>query len=422
MLQELKIAVYLLVARYFRFFARIRLRKWAPRVALITGSNGKTMALHLTEVQLGSAAKYSHHANSAYGICFDILGLKRKSFSPLEWIWLILAAPIAAWKGPYAEKIYIVEADGDRPGEGRFLGSLLRPEVCVWLSVARTHSMLFEKHFKKGGFKSIDETIAHEFGDFARCTSRLVIANTDNALIAQELRETKTDVYKIQENEQLENYTPSTSGTEFKIRGTTYRTPFLLPEETFYAISASVRIAEYFGMQPTSDLSALTMPAGRSSILQGIKHTTIVDSTYNANVDSVVAVVRMVEKISGEKWLVLGDLTEQGGFEKEEHERLANILAKTDAQRIIMVGPRMKKFVLPILRASKRDTVLESFIMPKDALAYLLSALQGNEILVFKGARFLEGIIEHLLLNTADVEKLCRRETIWQLRRKKWGL
>src|SRR3989344_8401576 len=145
MVRKAKNILYFFVASYFRFFARIRLASWKPRIVVITGSNGKTTALHLLETQLGNAAKYSHGANSSFGIPFDILGLKRTTYSPVEWIRLILQAPLRAWSGTYAQKIYVVEADCDRPGEGEFLGSLLRPEVTIWLSTARTHSQNFEK-------------------------------------------------------------------------------------------------------------------------------------------------------------------------------------------------------------------------------------------------------------------------------------
>lgn len=421
MVQQIKTALHFTVARYFRFFARIRLRRWKPHVVLITGSNGKTVCLHLTEAQLGERAKYSHHANSAFGVPFDILGLKRESFSPVEWIWLAFAAPLAAWRKPYDEKIYVVEVDGDRPGEGDFLGSLLRPEVSVCLSVARTHSMLFEKTVDDGPFRSIDEAIAYEFGGFIEHTARLAIVNADNPLITRQLHRTRAKVYEMKEEEQLVSHSVGKDGSEFNIGGTIYRTPFLLPKETFYAIVASVKIAEYFGMQP-GDLSVLTMPPGRSSLFLGIKNTTIVDSSYNANVDSVAAVVRMAEKLQGEKWLVLGDLTEQGGFEKEEHERLAEILCTINLKRIVMVGPRMRAYTKPALEAASFGGVIESFINPKEALEYLVSEIRGGEILVFKGARFLEGIIENLLLDKADAEKLCRREEVWQKRRKNFGL
>ncbi len=421
MLQNLKISLYFLVARYFRFFARIRLKRWNPRVVLITGSNGKTLALNLCELQLGAEAKYSHHANSAFGIAFDILGLRRTSFSPIEWIRLACAAPLHAWRGPHPEKIYVVEADGDRSGEGHFLGSFLSPEVCVWISVARTHSMLFEKRLAKGS-RAIDELIAHEFGDFMTHASRRVIANIDSPLIVQELKRVQVPISELRQSEQLERYAPSIRGTEFTIRGATYRTPHLLPKEAFYAIAASVQIAEYFGKQPTHDLSKLAMPAGRSSVLRGVKNTTIIDSSYNANVSSVAAIVRMAEQLEGERWLILGDLTEQGRFEQEEHERLARLLAQTTFKRIITVGPRMRAFARPVLDASAYSGIVESFINPKEALDYLQTSLSGNEILTFKGARFLEGIIEHLLADPADAAKLCRREPVWQRRRAKWNL
>ena len=60
--------------------------------------------------------------------------------------------------------------------------------------------------------------------------------------------------------------------------------------------------------------------------------------------------------------------------------------------------------------------------MPRQALDYLLKNIIGGETILFKGARFMEGIIEHLLLDKNDIEKLCRREKIWQVRRRAMGI
>ena len=162
------------------------------------------------------------------------------------------------------------------------------------------------------------------------------------------------------------------------------------------------------------------MPPGRSSLFRGFKNTTLLDSSYNADVESVAAILRTAEMISGEKWLVLGDLIEQGKLEQEEHERLARIVATGDFKRTVLVGPRMRKYVKPILEKNGKAAL--SFISPKEALDYIVPALSGGEILVFKGARFLEGIIEHLLADTADAAHLCRREKVWVARRKNFGL
>ena len=121
--------LYFFVAGYFKFFARVQLAKWKPRIVVVTGSSGKTTLLHLIESQLGQRAEYSHHANSSFGIPFNILGLQRNSFKKTEWIYLFLAAPFKAYKKIHKKQLYIAEADCDRPGEGKFLADLLKPEV-----------------------------------------------------------------------------------------------------------------------------------------------------------------------------------------------------------------------------------------------------------------------------------------------------
>ena len=159
------------------------------------------------------------------------------------------------------------------------------------------------------------------------------------------------------------------------------------------------------------------MPPGRSSILKGIKDTTIVDGSYNVNTDSVRVILGMVQGLPPPKWLILGDLTEQGRFEKEEHEKIARLLQDTDFEKIVLVGPRLARYALSLL--NERAV---SFEMPREALDHIEAELRGGETVVFKGARFLEGIIEHLLADKHDADKLCRREKVWRKRRAQWGL
>ena len=59
---------------------------------------------------------------------------------------------------------------------------------------------------------------------------------------------------------------------------------------------------------------------------------------------------------------------------------------------------------------------------PKEVLDYLKDNLAGGEMILFKGARFLEGVIENLLENKEDAAKLARREKVWEIRRRKWDL
>src|SRR3989338_4577326 len=187
MFSKLKQELYFPIAWYFRFFAAIRLNRWKPKIIVITGSSGKTTLLHLVESQLGDIARYSHHANSSYGIPFDILGFKRQDLTINEWIGLFLLAPFKFFNTTPKEKIYVVETDCDRTGEGKFLAEFLKPDIVIWTNVSRTHAAGFDRSVSDQS--TVEETIAFEFGHFIRNAKEMVIFNIDNELISNQLSE-----------------------------------------------------------------------------------------------------------------------------------------------------------------------------------------------------------------------------------------
>jgi len=451
MIKQIKSLLYFPIANYFKFFAQIRLSIWNPKIIVVTGSSGKTTLLNLIESQLQDKAKYSHFANSSYGIPFDILGLRRTNLTFDEWPYLFLAAPFKAFKKPPQEKLYIVEADCDRPHEGKFLADLLKPEVTLWTGVGRTHSMNFDNLVKekechckeerrsnsiqkrlphqsadwfamtqngrkKTTFK-VEQAIAYEFGYFLEATKHLAIVNGDSELINNQLKRTKAKIQTVNQKE-LDYYKVFKDHTEFKINGKTYSINALLPKEVSLSIQMTLSLLEYLKIKPDYSFSKFILPSGRCSLFQGIKNTTIIDSSYNATPDGVKAILNMFSLYpSQNKWLVLGDMTELGNKEQEDHKKLADLINSMKLNKIILVGPRLRKYASVDIK-NKTQT----FLMPKDALDYLIQNLQSEETILFKGARFLEGIIEHLLIDKNDVNKLCRRELVWQERRKKWGL
>ncbi|HYV33448.1 MAG TPA: cyanophycin synthetase [Candidatus Limnocylindria bacterium] len=422
MLKRLKYKLYFFVAGYFRFFAKIQLALWKPRIIVVTGSNGKTTLLHLIESQLKNRARYSHHANSSFGIPFDILNLHRQTFKAGEWLYLFLLAPLKALKKPYTQKIYVVEADCDRPGEGKFLADLLNPEVTIWASVGRTHSMNFDFLVKQGKFRNVDDAIAHEFGYFLENTKALVVINGDEALMRFEAARSKAPVKNINSN-QLNSYEVLENSTEFVIGGVAYHFNCLLPKQAFVSVAQTVELLKFMGLNLYLSFQNFVLPPGRSSFFLGIKNIKIIDSSYNANLQSMAAVLEMFGVYKGKiKWAVLGDMLEQGNEEKEEHENLAELITALKLDKVILMGPRVCKYTYPKLMTQMADEKIAFFEKPKEALDFLQENLRGNETVLFKGARFMEGIVEHLLLNKADANKLCRREKVWENRRKEWGL
>ncbi len=419
MVGKIKRILYFPIAYYFRFWAKIQLFLWKPRIIVITGSSGKTTLLHLIESQLGKSAKYSHHANSSYGIPFDILGLTRKKLTPDEWIFLFLLAPFRAFKSVPKEKLYVVEADCDRPGEGKFLASFLQPEITLWISSSLTHSINFDRLVKNNNFKSVDDAIAYEFGFFLEHTKKLAIINGDSSLIKEQLVRTAAQIIPISQTS-LKSYKILKNRTEFDIEHKKYSINFLVPKDVFYSIQMTIALLDYLKIKPDYIFSKFSLAPGRCSLFSGIKNTTIIDSTYNATPDGVKNILEMFDKYpSRNKWLILGDMIELGDEEKVEHEKIGRIISKMKLEKIILIGPRVSKYIPPILPISQISQIFQT---PKEGLDYILKNTKGEETILFKGARFLEGIIEHLLQDKKDVNKLVRREKAWQNRRKAWGL
>ena len=429
--------LYFPIAYYFRFFAKIRLRRWKPRVIVVTGSSGKTTLLNLIGSQLKKDVRYAYKANSSYGISFDILELQRKTFLLYEWLGLFIKAPFALFKSLPKEAIYVVEVDCDRPGEGKFLATLLKPEITLWLTSSRTHSMNFDEAIQRRKFSSIEKAVAYEFGNLLAHTSKLAIVNGDSDLIDAELHRTKAQIKKVCKKDHFQKYQITPLGqTRFRIDGKDYSFNYLLPEDTFYSIKMTLELVEYLKVAPDYSFSEFTLPPGRSSVFKGTKDVTIVDSSYNANLDSMRVILDMFNKIplpTGRqappgKWAVLGDMIEQGKSEKEEHEKLAELLLSYNFDRVILMGPRLSKYAYPKLETLSSHfsplgiQVIEKFINPSEVLEYLQANIQGGETILFKGARFLEGVVEHLLADKENVKKLCRQEKVWKIRRRQWGL
>lgn len=422
MIGSLKDIFFFPVAHYFAFWAKIRLARWNPRVIVVTGSSGKTTLFTIVEAQLGKSAHYSHHANSAIGIPFDILDLHRKTLKPTEWIGIICKAPSQAFKAPYKEKIYVAECDADRPGEGKFLANLLTPEVTLWISTSRTHSMNFDKLVPEK-FKSVEDAIAFEFGYFLEHTSKLVVVDGDSELMTNQIPRTKTAIESVK-IENLTDYIITKNGTEFTQGKETIRLKNLQPKEVHYAIEMCKALTNYLGITFDSTFKNLQISPARSSLFRGIKNITIIDSTYNANFSSMSAILSMFQEFPAKtKWTIIGDMLEQGSVEREEHEKLAELLLKTDTKRIVLLGPRVKKYTYPILKEKLKEGIpLDVFENPKEVLDLLQKEIKGGETILFKGARFLEGVIENLLLDKKEKVLLARREKVWDERRRTWGL
>ena len=417
---KLKKRLYFSVAKYFRFFANMAFRRWNPRVIVVTGSAGKTTMLNLLEHEMGNKAHYSHDANSAFGISFDLLGLKGIRGSKIRWIWLLVAAPFRGLIHRNKQPFYVVEIDGERPHEAEFLAEWLKPEVTIWVSIGLSHAIQFEKVVEEGKFSSLSEAITAEFANLPQNTSKRVYIDADSKLMVEATSKLKAKVIPIKKSN-LKKYVVYPDSTDFTYGDTTFHFNHPEPKDISFNLFVLQDLMKYLKLPFNPDFSGLKVAPGRSSYFEGKKGIAIVDSSYNAHMISMTSILDMAKRMHAErKWLIIGDIVDQGSIEKEEHEKLAKLIADVKPDRVVLVGHRTKQYTAPKLKELGVSAVATTD--PRKALAYIEKNITGRETLIFKGSHYLEWVIEKLLANPKDASKLCRREKAAVQRRKNWGL
>jgi UDP-N-acetylmuramoyl-tripeptide--D-alanyl-D-alanine ligase len=226
---------------------------------------------------------------------------------------------------------------------------------------------------------------------------------------------TKAPIY----NSSVTHYAVWADKTELTVNGHKYVFSQPMPREVYVQLALLSEFASYLDEAPVTDLSSYVQPPGRSNFYKGKRGTKLIDSSYNAHLISMESVVSLFRELqASHKWIVIGDMVEQGVGEADQHIKLGQLLRAANFERYILVGRRTQKYTLPELDPVK--TV--SFLHPKDAAIYLDGRVSGSETILFKGSQYLEGIVEHLLADPAQAVTLPRQEAAAKKRRASWGL
>ncbi len=418
--EKLDRRLYFMMVRYFQFFANRALRRWRPRTIAITGSAGKTTMQNLLEHELGEKAHFSHDANSLFGVSFDILGLEGVRGSRWRWVYLVAVAPLRSLFYRHREEFYVVEIDGERPRMTQILAEWLKPEVTIWVSLGRSHAAQFDRVVENGEFQDLSAAITAEFANLPKNTTKRVYIDGGSKPMRAATRGIAAKVVPFRKTE-IRKYVVYPDATDFTYGDTTFHFNQPEPQEVAFDLLVLQDLMKYLRLPFNPDFAGLKVAPGRSSHFKGVKGIDIVDSSYNAHLISMASILDMARRMHAEhKWLVIGDIVEQGSIEEEEHVKLARLIAEVRPEKVILVGQRTKRWTAPELKKLGVSAVATTD--PKKALAYIEKHIRGREVLIFKGSQYLEWIIEKLLADPADAQFLCRREKAAMQRKKKRGL
>ncbi|MFZ9856544.1 MAG: glutamate ligase domain-containing protein, partial [Limisphaerales bacterium] len=122
----------------------------------------------------------------------------------------------------------------------------------------------------------------------------------------------------------------------------------------------------------------------------------ILDDTYNANADSMLAALRTFAELpcTGRRWAVLGDMAELGEATEEAHREVGRAAVQLGIGPIVAVGRRSDT----TLAASGRDTD-RAFGDAEPAARLLLGELRSGDAVLVKASRSsaLDRVVDQLL-------------------------
>ena len=336
--------------------SRAILAKYKPQIIMVTGSVGKTSTKDAviaafsshTEVK-GSEKSY----NSELGVPLTIIGSKNPWEDVSKWLGvLVQALGLIVFRKPYP-KVLVLEVGADRPGD---LEKILRFAVPDAVVVTRLPDVPVhvEAYVSTEAVKDEEFTPA-----FALAPNAPLILASDNeyALLMGKKTLAVTHTFGFQEGSEVLIVAPSLKvvqgevvGMEasvvvegkaypLMVRGALGTHHLLAPAAAIAcALSLDVPIAKIL-----TGLKRYTPPAGRSRILHGIHHSTLIDDTYNS---SPVAVEEALSSLAltptqGRRIAVLADMLELGRYSVGEHE-MVGVQAASIVDLLVCVGLRSR--------------------------------------------------------------------------------
>ncbi len=323
------------------------------------------------------------------------------------WAWLkILISNEKAIKQTYPYKYAVLEIGTDGPNQlQRF--SYLQPDLYVLTAISEEHMEYF---------LDLDSVAKEELSPLAFSKQALINLDTVQAkdLVKQPFMsyaETKQADYIIkQQADQL--VIRLKDGNQLTIK-----TP-LLGHQGAMIVLAAAAVNHWLGLslaEIRASLASIESVSGRMQLLKGIRHSQIIDDTYNSSPLAAKAALDVLyDCVAKPKIAVLGSMNELGSYTESAHRDIGAYCDPKRLDLVITVGEVAQKYLAPAAKQNHCEVI--SFLSPYQAGQYLKDNLKANSVVLFKGSQnavFCEEAIKPILLNSQDSAKLVRQSKTW---------
>lgn len=140
--------------------------------------------------------------------------------------------------------------------------------------------------------------------------------------------------------------------------------------------------------QIQSGLINMKLTGMRLERVTGAKGEIIINDTYNANPDSMIASLTTLNNFSGNKKVaVLGDMYELGEYSETGHRRVGKAIAGMELDLVVTVGQLASVISRQVIEEGVLSIEVASFSTKEDAVDFLKQKLSKGDVVLVKGSR-----------------------------------
>jgi len=425
-----------LLQQKLKYIAKLVLLKYKPDIVGITGSVGKTSAKDAIFAVLSSKHKVRRNIknyNNEIGLPLTIIGTESPGKSMLGWLRVFWQAFILIIKKDknYPE-ILVLEMGIDRPGDMKYLLGITKANVGVLTLIGPVHLEFFGsvekiaeekailiKNLKKNGWAVInyDDQKSKEVAEISKARVLSFGLNSGASVKAQELK------FSFEKSKSADHLL----GISFKLNYNEAFVPVLLPDvigyNAIYASLAAAAVGIAYDMNLVDIANALRRfksPPGRMNLIDGVKHTMIIDDSYNSSPQSAKSALDIFSKIKigakNKKFAVLGDMLELGSYSEAGHREVGEYAYQAGINKLIVVGERARDIGRGAEAAGMlRDNIFR-FKDSKTAAKFLEDRIRQGDLILVKGSQGvrMEHVVKEIMTEpTRAKELLVRQGGLW---------
>ena len=359
------------IAKYYK-------EKFEIPFIAVTGSVGKTTTrdmVHSTISARYNALKNVGNLNNHFGVPLTLFNLNKE------------------------HEAAVIEMGMSNFGEIEYLANMVQPQIGIISNVGYSHVEYLGS--REGIFKAKMEVTANFDSN-----SLLIINGDDDCLKTLKdkdlVYQLKTFGFEKNNDIYCEDYKMTDDSTTFTAVIDGNQEEFFIPtvgEHNIYNAMAAILVGIKLNMtieEIKEGLKNFQCTKNRLDIIK-TNNITIIDSVYNASIDSMNATLSILGRYNNRRVAILGDMFEMGDYAEFAHRQVGKFAAN-NMDVMVAIGKDAEYIVKELIETGVNPENLYHFNTKEEAIDRLDNIIKENDVVLVKASRgmHLEKVVEYL--------------------------